>query len=141
MAEILILEDDENLPYIFRLNLESLLPKQKSLKDTTIRIVQTSREFLDYLHDDCKAKVYFLDDRVPMDFGCPIDPLFFTHYNALWERNPKAPVFYIGGSPSSDTKIFCEGKGIPIIRKENVPVKAIEVLLAYHTPPLFTTKN
>lgn len=141
MAEILILEDDEHLPFIFRLNLESLLPKQESLKDTTVRFVETSREFLDYLQDGCKARFYFLDDRVPMDSGCPIDPLFLTHYSALLERKPEAHVFYTGGAPSNETHRFCVGKGIPIIQKEHVPSKAIEVLLAYHNLPLLTTKN
>ena len=141
MAEILILEDDEELPYIFTITLESLLPKQKVLLGTTFRIVQTSRQFLDYLQDGGQAGLYFLDDRVPKDSGCPIDPFFLIHYHALLTHNPEARVFYTGGAPTCETETFCLGKGVPLIQKEQVPALAVKTLLEYHHPFSLTPKN
>jgi len=141
MAEILILEDDEHLPLIFKLNLATLLPKQEGLKDTIVRYVETSRQFLDYLQDGGQAGLYFLDDRVPKDSGCPIDPFFLIHYHALLTHNPEARVFYTGGAPTRETETFCIEKGVPLIQKEQVPAMAVKTLLEYYHPFSLTPKN
>ncbi|HIH18297.1 MAG TPA: hypothetical protein HA282_00970 [Nanoarchaeota archaeon] len=110
MEDIFILEDDK----IYQRMLESQIPE-----GLTHVLAKDGKEFDEYLAGDGRARLYFLDDRVPSASG-RMQFLFITHCSKLLEKQPGAKVFYTGSTPWVNEKEYCKENKIPMVDRGSI---------------------
>ena len=110
MEDIFILEDNT----IDRRRMEGQIPEE-----LTYVLAKDGREFEDYLANDGRARLYFLDDMVPDSSG-NAGFHFIKHCTHLTELRPDAKVFYTGSVPGSREEAYCGEHDIQIVQKSEI---------------------
>ena len=108
MDDVLVLEDkDICIKYI----------KDFKPEGFTLKLVINSQEFREYLDKGGEAKIYFLDDKVPLRPNAIIDYFFISNCSYLLEKKPDAKIFYTGNTPREKQEEFCKKHNIEIVDK------------------------
>lgn len=110
MEDIFILEDDE----VYQRILEIQIPE-----GLTHVLAGDGKEFEDYLANDGRARLYFLDDRVP-DASGNVGFHFLKHCAHLLELRPDSKVFYHGSAPDREERAYCHEHAIPIVARRDI---------------------
>ncbi len=112
--DMLILEDDEEMIcFIERLYLP---------QGTDCDFVKSREQFKDWLDQGNQAKLYLLDNQVPLnEENNEPYPFFDPNYDTLVKKHPKAKVFYTGSSRPYELFEFCEERNIGIIDYNEIP--------------------
>jgi len=83
------------------------------------KLVKDGKEFEEYLAKGGRARLYFLDDKVP-DASGDLDYHFVKHCTQLLEQNPDAKIFYHGSFPGSKESTYCNEHNIPRVNRKNI---------------------
>lgn len=112
-VDILVLEDDTRLYSWF---IRDQIPQ-----DLTTKRMKNSQEFRRYMSGGGRAKLYFLDDRVPEHPQSDRESSGFNlNYECLVRLVPDAMVFCMDPSPDAQTEAYCSERGIPLVAKRDI---------------------
>lgn len=113
MFDVLVLEDDGRL----FADLTYSFPEGVSYKH-----IENTDEFRKYLSDGNRARLYILDDTVPVSADQNPVPQFVDNHILLCSQDPDAEVLYTGSTPAALQKEYCSRMGIPMIQKIEIPI-------------------
>lgn len=120
-VDVLILEDNATLLELILCNMPQRI---------IVSGVETSEELKEFLEQERRAKLYFLDDQVPGKKGGAPDYKFMYHSRLVLEKMPEGIIFYIGSTSDARTKSYCLEKGIEIIERRKINDKIRQLLLS-----------
>src|SRR3989344_1543270 len=89
-VDVLILEDNPTLLELVLCNMPQRI---------IVSCAETSEELKEFLEQERRAKLYFLDDQVPGKKGGAPDYKFMYHSRLVLEKMPEGIIFYIGSTP------------------------------------------
>lgn len=85
-------------------------------------LVRSFKELQQFLDRGDRARLYFLDDIVPMftEDQSSLTRRFRQSYNELRFYEPGARVFYTGSNARAEEQGFCRDQGIEIVKKYEI---------------------
>ena len=120
-VDVLVLEDNPNLLEIILCNMPHRI---------IVSCAESSEELKEFLEQERRAKLYFLDDQVPRKKGGAPDYKFMYHSRLVLEKMPEGIIFYIGSTPDARVRSYCLEKGIEIIERRKINDKIRQLLLS-----------